>query len=592
MSKPIEDYALLSDCYTSALVSKDGSIDWLCLPHFDSPACFASLLGDDENGRWKIGPKGNYEVTRRYLEGTMILETEFVSSEGSCKIIDCMLVGDKSPTLVRTVEGVTGTVNMELDIVIRFDYGSIIPWVRRNEDERGIHAVGGPDAVVLYTPYEVHGRSFHTKTEFSIKGGERKCFTLIWYPSHRTIPLPLDDPWKKVNETMEYWRSWSSKCSYTKFDEKSVKRSLITLKALTYEPTGAILAAPTTSLPESLGGVRNWDYRYGWLRDSSLALYALLKAGYIEEANRWEKWLHNAVAGTPSQMNIMYGLRGERRLTEVELPWLKGYENSRPVRIGNGAYNQLQLDVFGELLFTSHLARKNGLRVDENTWRIERKMIQYVCEHWGKPDEGIWEVRGPRRHFTHSKLMAWVALNYAVEFASAIGSRDEASHWLKVRDKIHADICTNGFNSKLNSFVQYYGSSHLDASLLMMGHVNFLPANDPRMVGTVEAIQKHLTHDGHVYRYIPDQNVDGLPGEEGTFIACSFWLVDNLLRIGRREEALELYQNLQTIKNDVGLYAEEYSVKDKRMVGNYPQAFSHIGEAVSAMGFDDAHKDM
>lgn len=588
MWRPIEDYALLSDCHSAALVGKDGSIDWLAFPCFDSSACFSSLLGDKENGQWRIAPQEKFEVKRSYIEGTMVLQTLFKTEEGSCKITDCMLLDDKDPTLIRLIEGLDGQVKLELELLIRFDYGSIIPWVRRDHREDGIHALGGPDGLVLYSQMPLVGKNLHSEAKFTIGKGEKKSFTLSWFPSHLPIPNPLSDPWKAVHKTVEKWQSWTKLCSYTGHDEKSVKRSLITLKGLIYHPTGAIVAAPTTSLPEELGGVRNWDYRFSWLRDSSFTLYALLKAGYTKEAISWQDWLHRAVAGTPSQVNIMYGIRGERRLTEIELDWLKGYENSHPVRIGNDAHKQFQLDVYGEVMSTASVGWKHGLHLNDSTWRIQSNMIEFVCDNWVEPDEGIWEVRGPRRHFTHSKLMAWVALNCGIEAVSRYKVRGDVDKWIRIREQIKKEICEKGFNRKLNSFVQHFGSSELDASLLMMSHVGFLPPNDPRLIGTVNAIQKNLMIDGHVIRYRTKSGVDCLPGSEGSFIPCSFWLVDNLLRIGRNEEALEHYQAIQKIKNDVGLYSEEYSIKNKRLVGNFPQAFSHIAEVVTAMGFEES----
>lgn len=586
MSHPVENYALISDCHSSALIDRDGSIDWLAFPCFDSAPFFASLLGSEENGRWIISPKGYFVSCRDYIKDTMVLETVFEASEGSCKLTDCMVMEEKCPTLVRMVEGLTGHVEITMEIVLRFDYGSIVPWVRTNEDKSRIHAVAGPEAVSLYSDAPLVGKNFRTNSQFSVKAGERKYFTLMWHPSHLPQPgLPASLE-KCIQKTVDTWKTWADKCQYKGFDEKSVKRSLITLKALTYEPTGAIVASPTTSLPEDIGGTRNWDYRHGWLRDSSFALFALIKGGYFEEAARWNEWLLRAVAGTPSQLNIMYGIRAERRLTEIELPWLKGYENSRPVRIGNDAYKQFQLDVFGELLRTAYLGRENGILIDDNGWRIERHMVEYVCDHWQDPDEGIWEVRGGRRQFTHSKLMAWVALNCAIGSVERYGLQADISKWRRVRYQIHHAICEKGFDSKLNSFVQIFGSQELDASLLMMPHVGFLPATDPRIAGTVEAIRKYLMRDGHVLRYLNSTGVDGLPGTEGSFIACSFWMVDALRMMGRHEEALEMYHHIQSIKNDVGLYAEEYSIQHGRMVGNFPQAFSHIAEAVTAMGLE------
>lgn len=586
MSRPIEDYALISDRFSAALVARDGAMDWLAFPAFDSPACLAALLGNRDHGSWQIHPRGEYQTKRNYVEGTVVLETVFSTSWGKCKLIDCMVLGEKHPTLIRAVEGIEGEVDLHLDLTIRFDYGSIVPWVRRNDDYSGIHAIGGPEALVLYSPEKLMGVGLSTQSDFRVTKGEKKFFILRWHYSHEEMPPPLEDPEFHLQETILHWRQWSNQFQYEGFDRKRVKRSLLTLKALTYEPTGAIVAAPTTSLPETLGGERNWDYRFAWIRDSSFTLFALIKAGYKDEAMRWNQWLLRAVAGTPSQVNLMYGIRGERRLNEFILDWLPGYENSKPVRVGNAAYDQLQLDVFGEMLAASHLGRINGIPTDENTWLVEQHMVDYVSKNWHFPDEGIWEVRGPRQHFTHSKLMAWVAMKYAVEAVREFGLPGDADHWEKVRDKIHADICSNGFNPKLNAFTQSYGSNQLDASILMMGHANFLPHDDPRMVGTVEAIQKHLTEDGHVFRYRAEEDIDGLPGKEGSFIACSFWLVDNLRMMGRVDEALELYKHIRSVSNDLGLFAEEYSPGQKRLVGNFPQAFSHIAQAVSAMGFE------
>ncbi|MCM2348742.1 MAG: glycoside hydrolase family 15 protein [Bacteriovoracaceae bacterium] len=584
MSWPIENYALLSNCHSAALVGKDGSIDWLCCPCFDSQAFFSALLGTNENGRWLISPQGEYKSTRNYIEDTMVLETYFETPQGSCKITDCMLI-EETPTLIRSVQGISGEVDIEMELIIRFDYGSIIPWVRRNKNDDGIHAVAGPEGLVIYSPVHLHGENLHTKANFKCIPESEHSFVLRWYPSHQSIPSPIRNPQKSILKTINWWKKWANKNKYQGFDRPAVMRSLITLKGLTYKPTGAVVAAATTSLPETLGGIRNWDYRYGWIRDSSLTLMVLLRAGYLEEAIRWNEWLLRAVAGTPSQLNIMYGIRAERRLTEIELDWLPGYENSRPVRIGNAAYEQFQLDVFGELIASAYIGRTFGIPINENAWKIESELINYVCEHWQEPDEGIWEVRGIRRQFTHSKLMAWVALNYAVESVHQFGLPGRVEYWKEIRDKIHQDICTKGFNKKLNSFVQFYGSEELDASLLMMSLVNFLPITDPRIVGTVEAIQKYLMKDGLLLRYIPHSDIDGLQGKEGSFLACSFWLVRNLNLMGRNDEAMELYQRLLSLRNDVGLFAEEFSTLHNRMVGNFPQAFSHIGQIGAAMSF-------
>lgn len=585
MSLPLEDYALISNCHSAALIGKNGSIDWLCFPCFDSAACFAALLGTRDNGNWQICPKEDFKSTRKYYEDTMVLETIFTTKSGSVKLIDCMLMERDCPTLVRTVEGIEGKVELDFELTIRFDYGSIVPWVRRLPDGTGINAIAGPEAIVIYSPVKLHGKNMHTAASFELSKGEQKSFVLYWYPSHLPTPQVMKDPWYEVEITILWWKNWIKKSSYEGFDASAVKRSLLTLKALNYEPTGAIVAAPTTSLPENIGGVRNWDYRYGWIRDSSFTLLALLSAGFKEEAIRWNEWLLRAVAGTPSQMNIMYGIRAERRLTELELEWLPGYENSSPVRIGNEAYSQFQLDVYGEFLASAYLAQVNGITLNDNTWRIARKMVEFVCESWMEPDEGIWEVRGPRRHFTHSKVMAWVALNYAILSARDFHLECDMEKWLQVRDEIHEDICIKGFDKELNSFVQFYGSKELDASLLLLTHFGFLPHDDPRIIGTIEAIQKHLTRDGLLLRYNTQSKVDGLPGSEGCFIACSFWLVYSLRTIGRHDEAMELYNHLQSLRNDVGLFAEEYSPVHKRMVGNFPQGLSHIAHINAAMDY-------
>lgn len=586
MTKLIEDYALLSDCHSAALVGRDGSIDWLCFPKFDSPSCFSALLGTKNHGHWMISPTDEFKVERNYIDGTMVLETTFTTSTGSCRLTDCMVIGDSSPTLIRHIKGIEGKVNLQMLFTIRFDYGTIIPWVRKNEAKNGIHAVGGPDAVVLYSPVPLEGKNMHTASSFTVEKDTDLYFSIIWYPSHLSMPAFPKDPYGDICETRDWWKRWSDKCQYDGFDKENVKRSLLTLKALTYHPTGAIVAAPTTSLPETLGGIRNWDYRYGWIRDSSLTLLSLLKAGYKEEAMCWEDWLLRSIAGTPSQVNIMYGIHGERRLTEIELEELPGYENSRPVRIGNDAFRQFQLDVFGELMSTTFLGRKYGLAINENTWRIEKKMIEYLCQHWREPDEGIWEVRGPKQHFTHSKMMAWVALNYAVKSVEEFHLEGDTDYWMKLRDEIHQDICEKAWNSELNSFVQSYGSRELDASLLVMPLVGFLPITDSRIVGTIEAIQNHLMEDGFILRYSNYNHKDGLHGKEGTFLACSFWLVRNLSLLGRHQEAHDLYHRLISIKNDVGLFAEEYLAGEKRMVGNFPQAFSHLTQISAAMELD------
>lgn len=586
MSEAIENYAMISDCHSAALVGKNGSIDWLCFPCFDTAACFASIVGDKENGRWQICPKGEYRVSRKYFEGTMVLETIFTTETGSCKLIDCMMIKDTHPTLIRLVEGIEGEVELNLELIIRFDYGSIVPWVRRNIDQDGIHAVAGPEGVVVYSSVPLRGENLHTCGCFKIKSGEKRPFLLCWHLSHLPIPQKIPHPEEEVKKAIDWWKNWSSKNTYHGFDKEAVMRSLLTLKALTYEPTGAIVAAPTTSLPELIGGVRNWDYRYSWLRDSSFTLLSFLMAGYKEEAINWSEWLLRAVAGTPSQVNIMYGIRGERRLTEIELSWLDGYLDSKPVRIGNDAYKQLQLDVFGEVVATFHIGWRHGIAVNENAWRVIIKMIDYVEEHWREPDEGIWEVRGSKQQFTHSKLMAWVAVDHALKCLKELNLQGDEDKWTQLKDEIHDDICNNAFNSNLNSFMQFYGSKEVDASLLMIPLTGFLPITDARVIGTIKAIEKSLMQDDLLLRYKTESKIDGLPGNEGCFLACSFWLVRIYNLMGKKEEAKKLYTHLLSLRNDVGLLSEEYSLEQKCLVGNFPQALSHISHISAAMSFD------
>ncbi|MEO5926438.1 MAG: glycoside hydrolase family 15 protein [Bryobacteraceae bacterium] len=581
MSEPIEHYALIGDCKTAALVSKQGSIDWLCLPHFDSAACFAALVGTPENGHWTIAPAAPIRsIRRRYRDLTLILETEFETEQGTVLLIDFMTPSNDSPDLVRVVKGKSGRVQMKMDLVLRFDYGSVVPWVERTE--HGISAIAGPDMVSLRTKVPLRGENFHTLAEFTVSAGEEISFDIAWHPSNRYEPSPLDTG-KALDATEQWWREWSSRCKYQGEWRDAVLRSLITLKALTFEPTGAIVAAPTTSLPERIGGVRNWDYRYCWVRDATLTLDALLNAGYVEEAKSWREWLLRAVAGHPAELNIAYGIRGERRLTELELPWLVGYEASAPVRIGNAAYSQFQLDIFGEVADTLYQCRQAGLGPMTRREGVVESLLKFLETAWEKPDEGIWEVRGPRRHFTHSKMMAWVALDRAVK-AMRQGWMPYNESWENLRDRVHAQVCANGFDADLNSFVQFYGAKHLDASLLMMPLVGFLPATDPRIVGTIAAIEKHLMSDGFVARYTTDPNVDGLPHGEGAFLPCTFWLADNYVLQGRREDAVRTFEQLLKIRNDVGLLAEEYDPVEKRLLGNFPQAFSHVGLVNTAFG--------
>jgi GH15 family glucan-1,4-alpha-glucosidase len=582
MAAPIEDYALIGDTHTAGLVSRDGSIDWLCLPRFDSPACFAALLGDRANGRWLLAPAGGVrEVRRRYQGDTLVLETEYRTDEGIVRVVDCMPPRQWDPDVTRVVEGVRGRVPMRMELTIRFDYGSIVPWVRHVDG--ALHAVAGPDSVWLRTPVPVRGENWTTLADFTVAEGERVPFMLTWHASHRPAPRRID-PVRALGDAEAWWGEWASHLDYAGGWQDAVIRSLLTLKALTYAPTGGIVAAPTTSLPEQLGGVRNWDYRYCWLRDATFTLSALMLAGLAEEARAWREWLLRAVAGQPRQMQILYGVAGERRVTEQELDWLGGYEGSRPVRIGNAAVHQFQLDVFGEIMDTLHLGRHIGLESDEAAWDLQQALLEFLESSWREPDEGIWEIRGPRRHFTHSKVMAWVALDRAIKAVELMGHDGPVDRWRAVRRELHDEVCREGYDSRRDSFVQYYGADHLDASLLQIPLVGFLPADDPRVKGTVAAIQRELMVDGLVHRYPPEgsQSVDGLPPGEGTFLACTFWLADNLALMGRREEALAIFERLLSLRNDVGLLAEEFDPASGRQLGNFPQAFSHVALVNSA----------
>jgi GH15 family glucan-1,4-alpha-glucosidase len=575
MASRIEDYALIGDCETAALVGRDGSIDWLGFPRFDSAACFAALLGTRDHGRWRLAPAGDVQqIKRRYRPGTLILETDYYTVSGAVRLIDFMPPRTRTPELIRIVEGLEGHVPIEMDLAIRFDYGSVVPWVRHTE--QGIRATAGPETLHCRTRVQLSGRDLRTVAHFTVAAGERVPFELAWSPTHQSAP-ELADPTKSLHETAEFWEAWSGRCVFQGEWHDAVVRSLITLKALTYAPTGGIVAAATTSLPEWIGGVRNWDYRYCWLRDATFTLYSLMTGGYTEEACAWREWLVNAVAGTPSRLQIMYGLAGERRLTELELPWLPGYEGSAPVRVGNAAHHQHQLDVYGEVMDSLHLARRSGLPPNENAWRVQRALLDFLESDWQKPDEGIWEVRGPRRQFTHSKVMAWVAMDRAVKSVEEFGLKGDASKWRRLRSTIHEDVCREGFDPALNSFVQYYGSKEPDASLLMLPLVGFLPATDPRTRGTVDYIQRRLQRNGFVDRYAPAPHVDGLPAGEGSFLLCTFWLADNLALQGRYDEARELFERLLGLRNDVGLLSEQYDPEARRMLGNFPQAFSHVG---------------
>ncbi len=576
MPSRIEDYALIGDCHTGSLISRDGSIDWLCMPHFDSPACFAALVGTNDHGRWLIAPAGEIKNSkRRYRGDTLILETTFETETGTATIVDCMNPRSPSHEVLRLVVGDRGQVAMKMELAIRFDYGSTIPWLERTKG--GIFATAGPDKLRLHTDVELHGEDFKTHAEFTVSEGQKIPFALAWCPSQADDP-PAPDVEKSILETELWWREWVDRCTYKGQWRDAVLRSLITLKALTFAPTGAIVAAPTTSLPEMIGGVRNWDYRFCWVRDAALSLRTLVNSGYLDEAKAWREWLLRAVAGKPSELNIVYGLRGERRLTELELPWLPGYEGSRPVRTGNAAYSQVQLDVFGEIADTMFVCRQAGLEPDrESIHGVGEALLNHLEGAWHQPDEGIWEVRGPRRHFTYSKVMAWVAMDRAVKSIELGWVTGPLERWRGVRNKIHEEVCRLGFDANLNSFVQFYGAKHLDASLLMMPVVDFLPPTDPRVQGTVAAIEKKLLDkSGFVHRYTPDPDVDGLPHGEGSFLPCTFWLADNYALQGRYADALNVFERLLAIRNDLGLLSEEYDQLQCRFLGNFPQAFSHF----------------
>ncbi len=580
---------MIGDCHTAALVSKQGSVDWLCLPHFDSPACFAALLGTAEHGHWSISPAEPIRSIRRgYRDGSLILETTFETDNGSATLVDCMIPRTGVPELLRVVVGIRGQIRMKLELVIRFDYGSVVPWVWRTEN--GISAIAGPDMVRLRADVPLLSENMKSGAEFTVSEGQRVSFDLTWYPSCEREPEPVNIE-AAIEETEKWWVEWSGRCSYQGKWRDAVVRSLITLKGLTFLPTGGIVAAPTTSLPEQLGGVRNWDYRFCWVRDATLTLQSLLNAGYLDEAREWREWLLRAVAGSPAELNILYGLHGERRLTELELPWLPGYENSAPVRTGNAAYQQFQLDIFGEVVNTLFQAREAGLGPAEHSRNdVALAMLEFLETGWEKPDEGIWEVRGPRRHFVHSKMMAWVAVDRLIRSAEKGRFTIDVARWKRLREAIHEQVCRLGFDADMNSFMQYYGSKHLDASILQMPLVGFLPADDARVMGTVKAIETHLMENGFVGRYTQDPAVDGLPHGEGTFLPCSFWLADNYELQGRHEEAVRMFERLLEIRNDVGLLSEEYDPVAKRQLGNFPQAFSHVGLVNTAFHLTHAAK--
>jgi len=576
VSSPIENYALIGNLRTAALVDRTGSIDWLCLPRFDSGACFAAILGDETNGRWLLAPVGGVkQVQRKYRDDTLILETEFETESGVATVIDFMPVAERPERvdIIRIVKGVRGQVPMRMRLILRFDYGRTIPWVRKRD--YGISAVSGPSAIAFRTAVPLESKDYTTFAEFTISEGQTEAFRLASYPSHEEEPGDAN-ALDMLSEAETRWREWAGRCTSQGEWRDPVVRSLITLKALTYRPTGGILAAPTASLPESLGGPRNWDYRYCWLRDSTFTLYALLISGYMDEARAWREWLLRAIAGHPQDTQIMYGVAGERMLTELELPWLSGYEKSVPVRIGNAAHQQFQLDVYGEVIDTLHVARKYKLERNEDAWRLQTALMDFLESGWKEPDEGIWEVRGPRRDFTHSKVMAWVAVDRSVKEIRHGFGEGPIDRWRALRDEIHRDVCNRGFDAERNAFVQYYGSKSLDASLLMIPLVGFLPANDPRVVSTVAAIERELIYKGLVLRYPTETGVDGLPPGEGAFLPCTFWLADNYAIAGRHQEARELFLRLLELRNDVGLLSEEYDPALRRQLGNFPQAFSHV----------------
>ena len=589
MAGRIEDYAIIGDMQSAALVGRDGSIDWLCLPRFDSPACFAGLLGDDRHGHWRIAPAaGAGQASRAYQGETLILQTQWQTATGTARVIDFMPRRDEAaPVLVRIVEGVQGTVDMDCVLRVRFGYGQIVPWARRIDGS--VNAVAGPDSVWVSTPVRLAGRDMEHRATFTVTAGQRIPFTLTWVQSHHGQPAACD-PEEVLEETRRYWAAWVSRCTYRGRYRDAVIRSLITLKALTYEPTGAIVAAATTSLPEDIGGTRNWDYRYCWLRDATITLEALLRTGYTDEAEAWRQWLCRAIAGDPADVQIMYGVAGERRLAEWEAEWLPGYEDSAPVRIGNAAMNQRQLDVYGEVMDALALARRCGIPSDRHAWSLQRALLDFLEKHWSEPDEGLWEVRGPRRHFVHSKVMAWAAFDRAAEAAGG-GLPGPADRWRQLRDQIHGEITRQGYNRERGAFTQYYGADTLDASVLLMAGVGFLPPDDPRLVSTVDAIARELTTGGLVRRYQLSADgrsaVDGLPGSEGAFLACSFWLVDALQTTGRYDEAAELFERLLGLRNDLGLLSEEYDPRYGRLVGNLPQAFSHMPLIQAALNLDN-----
>ena len=589
MSLPLEDYAIIGDCETAALVSRGGSIDWLCWPRFDSAACFAALLGTSDHGRWLIeAAEPRASIKRSYRDRTLVLETVMETSTGAVTVLDFMPPRGRNSDIVRLVRGDRGRVRMRSELILRFDYGRTIPWVTRLADGT-FRAIAGPDMVTLHTSVPLRGVDLTTIAEFDVAAGATVPFVLTHGSSHLAPPAPID-PHDALEHTEAFWQDWAAQSQSAGEWSEAVMRSLITLKALTYAPTGGVVAAPTTSLPEQLGGSRNWDYRFGWLRDATLTLLALMNAGYYNEARAWRDWLLRAAAGAPAQLQIMYGLAGERRLNEYNVPSLPGYESSQPVRIGNAAHRQLQLDVFGEVMDALHQARRGGLDARDEDWAFQRGMLQHLMHVWTEPDEGLWEVRGGARHFTHSKVMAWVAFDRGIKAIETYGFEGPIEQWRTVRTAIHDDVCTRGFDHQLNSFVQSYGTTELDASLLLIPTVGFLPPSDPRVRGTIESIERRLLVDGFLRRYDPATSDDGLPGTEGAFLACSFWLADAYVLTGRVADARRLFERLLSLCNDVGLLSEEYDTSRRRLVGNYPQAFSHIALVNTAHNLARANK--
>lgn len=582
----IEEYGLIGDCASCALVGSNGSIDWLCWPRFDSAACIAALVGTEENGRWLLAPSEEATSTRSYRDSGIVLETVFTTGTGSVAVIDFMPIDCPSPSIVRIVEGRSGTVAMMQEMLLRFDYGTSVPWVTRLPDSAGITAIAGPARVVLRTEVPLEGEDMKTVSRFAVTEGQRLSFVLSYGPSHLPAPAAFDVE-EALQRTLDHWQDWAGRCAYTGPYEAVVKRSLVTLKALTYAETGGIVAAPTTSLPEQIGGARNWDYRFCWLRDATLTLMAMMAGGYFDEAQSWRDWLHRSVAGSPEQLQIMYGIAGERQLMEWEVPWLVGYEGSVPVRVGNAAAGQLQLDVYGEVISALHLSRRENLRQATHGWSLQVGLLSHLESIWKEPDEGMWEVRGGRRQFTVSKAFCWMAFDRSIKDVEEYGLPGPVERWRSVRDEIHETICREGFSQTKNSFTQAFGSEALDAGLLLLPVIGFLPADDPRIVSTVAAVEKELLVDGFVLRYRPDETADGLAGDEGAFLACSFWLVDSYVMLGRHAEAKALFERLVGLSNDLGLLAEEYDPHRKRQVGNFPQAFSHVALVSAAVHLRD-----